>query len=248
MPSFVKAILAWLLISMLLPGICLALVLLDMADPYTMSNIALPTVLASWIIALLTALFWPSQDATKAMRFTAFVVTWSFIAIFFPLSWDLPWAILHEWVNGATAEDKHKWYFWAYAVADTRFLRSDPVMICVEYWSGIIGIIEIISLTHFVKGNLDKAYRFFVIAGCLQLYGCSVFFGMEYMHNFENIRPDIYSYIKFFGMNGMWITVPPIAGYLFLQLTKMPEYDSRTTVQQLFGKGNNSQNLSPALS
>lgn len=235
MYPFVKVQCFWLLMSMLLPALCWALVLMDSADPYTMSNIALPTVLFSWIAALATPFVWPS-DASRQQRFTAFVVTWSVIAIFFPLTWDLPWAILHEWVNGATEEDKWKWYFWAYAVADTRFLKSDPVMITVEYWSGIIGIIEIYCLSQIFRNNLKKAYGLFIMAGSLAFYGCTVFFSTEAMAGFANIRPDIFSYIKFFGMNGMWVITPIIAGYMFKQLIDDPRYYSQQTLNELLGR------------
>lgn len=235
MPLFVKIICFWIGASMILPGICMAVVFAGVADPLLVSNIALPTVLSCWILALATPLVM-SSAASKEARFTAFVLTWSAIAIFFPLCWDLPWAIFHDWVNGATAADVEKWYFWAYAVADTRFLNSDPVMVCVEYWSGIIGCIEIYFLLSFLKGHLDKAYRAFLIAGVLQFYGCTVFFGVEAQYGFANIRPDLVSYIKFFGMNGMWMVVPAISGYLLTKLLNNKSYDVNTVVRLLAGR------------
>lgn len=235
MPGFFKLQLFWLAVSMTIPGICMALVLSEAADPFLLSNIALPSVLGSWIMALLMPLLFAGNSSPQ-QRMTGFVLMWSCIAIVFPLGWDLPWAIFHDWVNGATAEDKWKWYFWAYAVADTRFLNSDPLMIIVEYWSGIIGIIEILFLRAFLNNRLQQAIRLFVIAGCLQFYGCTVFFVSELMNNLQNIRPDAVSYIKFFGMNGMWMVVPAISGYLLMQLLKQPGYDSQTCINGLMGK------------
>ncbi len=235
MPTFIKVQLFWLGLSMTIPALCMAAVLTDSADPFFLSNVALVTVLGSWIIALATPFIWPN-NASRAQRYTALIVAWSILAIVFPIGWDLMWAIFHDWVNGATADDKWKWYFWAYAVADTRFLKSDPLMIWVEYWSGLFGFAEIYALYHLTKNNLQKAYKAFVIVGFMQFYACSVFFGVEALQGLANIRPDIFSYIKFWGMNGMWVIVPAIAGYCFTQLIKDPAYNARETIHQLLGR------------
>ncbi|OBI39720.1 hypothetical protein [Mycobacterium colombiense] len=38
------------------------------------------------------------------------------------------------------------------------------------------------------------------------------------------------------GLNGMWMVVPAISGYLLLQLTKDPHYDARAAGRDLLGK------------
>jgi hypothetical protein len=121
-------------------------------------------------------------------------------------------------------------------VADTLFLRSDPLMIIVEYWSGVIGVIEIVFMTLFLRNRTAAAIRFFVAAGCLQFYGCTVFFVSQIMRHLADFRPDALSYIKFFGLNGMWMVVPAISGYLLIQLTKDPHYNARTAGRALLGK------------
>jgi hypothetical protein len=235
MPAFVRLQLFWLAVSLSIPAVCMILAVTHAADPLLLTDIALPGLLSCWIIALATPFLF-GGNASRELRRTAFVLMWSAIAIVFPLSWDLPWAILHDWVNGATAQDTSKWYFWAYAVADTRFLRSDPLMILVEYWSGIIGVVEIIFMTLFLRNRTAAAIRFFVAAGCLQFYGCTVFFVSQLMRHLADIRPDALSYLKFFGLNGMWMIVPAISGYLLIQLTSDPHYDARATARALLGK------------
>ena len=56
------------------------------------------------------------------------------------------------------------------------------------------------------------------------------------MRHLADIRPDALSYLKFFGLNGMWMVVPAISGYLLLQLTKDPHYDARAAGRDLLGK------------
>lgn len=234
MPTFVRVQLFWLAFSMLIPAICMALVIGAVVDPLVLSNVALAGVLSCWIIALAAPFIGPSA-ASREQRFTAFIVTWCILAIAFPLGWDLAWAILHGWVNGATAEDTSKWYFWAYAVADTRFLHSDPLMIWIEYWSGVFAIAEIYALRNLLKGNLQTAYRTFVVVAFMQFYAVGVFFGVEALQGFVDIRPDVFSYFKFFGLNGMWMVVPAIGGYMFTQLVKDPDYSAAETWTQLRG-------------
>jgi hypothetical protein len=234
-PAFFRLQLLWFAGSVGIPAVCVAIAMARAADPLLLSDIALPGLLVCWIVALLTPFAFPG-GASRQARQTGFVLVWSAIAILFPLSWDLPWAVFHDWVYGATAEDTSKWYFWAYGVADTRYLRSDPLMIIVEYWSGAIGVIEIVFLRLFLLNRLSQAVRFFVAASVLQFYGCTVFFFSEIMRNLVDIRPDALSYVKFFGLNGMWMVVPAISGFALLQLLRNQDYDAEATSRQLLGR------------
>lgn len=233
MPRFFKLQLFWLAISVITPAGCMVLRLADAVDPLLLSNIALPSLLTCWVLALLSPVLF-ARGADRESRMTGFVVAWSAIAVFFPLCWDLPWAVLHEWISGATAGDAAEWYFWAYAVADTRFLRGDHLMVIVEYWSGVIGVVEIVFVVLLRRNQLSKATRVFVSASSLQFYGCTVFFLSEAVSGFPSIRPDLVSYVKFFGLNGMWVVVPALAGLVLLQLTRNPAYDARTAIGRLF--------------
>lgn len=235
MPGFFRLQLGLLAVSLIIPTVCWTLVLAGAGDPLTLSNIGLPSVLGCWILALAVPLL-AGGAATPALRLTSFVLVWAAIAITFPLIWDLPWAILHDWVDGATADDHGKWFFWAYAVADTRFLHSNPIMIIVEYWSGVIAVIEIAFVVTLLRAPLREAMRIFVLASSLAFYGCTVFFGSELANDLADIRPDAVSYLKFFGMNGMWMTVPALSYLMMRRLLQIPGYDARATCLRLFGR------------
>jgi hypothetical protein len=234
LPAFVRLQLFWLAVSLSIPAICMALALTGSTDPLLLSDIALPSLLSCWILALLTP-FAFGGNASRELRRTSLILAWSAIAIIFPLIWDLPWAIFHSWVYSATAGDHWKWFFWAYAVADTRFLQSDPIMIIVEYWSGVIGVIEILFLRSLLHDRLNQALRLLIMAGSFQFYGCTVFFLTEVMKNFSDIRPTAVSYVKFFGLNSMWMVVPAISAAILMLLLKDPAYSVKTTLRQLFG-------------
>ncbi|WP_449560678.1 hypothetical protein [Mycolicibacterium mageritense] len=235
MPTFVKTQVFFLVASMVIPAVCVVAALLRVADPLLLSNIGLPAVLLCWILALLTP--WViDRTSDLNLRRTGFVLGWAAIAIVFPLSWDLPWAILHAWVNGATAFDVEKWYFWAYGVADTRYLRGDPIIVIVEYWSGAIALIELAFLTLFVRNRITSALRCFVATSCLGFYGCTIFFGSEFIRGMSDVPPDLFSYIKFAGLNAMWVVIPPIAGVLLLKLVNDPKYVPSEAIARLVGR------------
>ncbi|WP_421840541.1 hypothetical protein [Mycobacterium sp.] len=91
-------------------------------------------------------------------------------------------------------------------------------------------------LRNLLRDNVQKAYKAFVVVGFMQFYAVSVFFGVEAIKGFVDIRPDVFSYFKFFVLNGMWMVVPAIAAYLFTQLLKDPEYSAADTWARLRGK------------
>lgn len=232
MPQFVRLQLLLLVVSMVVPAACMILRLTSSLDPLLLSNVALVFLLVCWILALLTpALF--SGGADRTSRRISFIAAWSAIAIFFPLAWDLPWAIFHEWVRGATADDAAQWFFWAYAVADTRFLRSDHLMIIVEYGSGVIAVLEIAFAVLLWRNRVSRAIRVFLVASSFQFYGCAVFFLSQVLDGFASIRPDFLSYLKFFGLNGMWVIFPALSGIMLVRLARDPEFDATSAIRSL---------------
>lgn len=61
-------------------------------------------------------------------------------------------------------------------------------------------------------------------------------FVAQLMNHLADIGPDALSYLKFFGLNGMWIVVPAISGHPLLQLTNDHHYDARAASRDLLGK------------
>lgn len=219
MAGFFRIQIAIGVVSLLTPGLAWAAVLWLGVDPLKASNVALPSLVVCWLMLLLLPFVYRGS-ASKPAVWVATVFFWGLLSTVFPIIWDLSWAILHEWVAGATAEDKHLWYWWAYAVADTRFLRSDSLMIILEYWSGVLGVADGIALYCFCKGRVQRAFAISSVVGLLQFYGCTVFFGTEWMAGFANITPDFYSYLKFFGLNGLWLCMPLLASVCCWKLVR----------------------------
>lgn len=236
MMGFFRWQLVLAVISLLIPTVGWAVVLLDAGDPMLMSNLASSGLVGCWFIMMFLPFVFPG-NASKTSIYTATIIFWAVITTVFPIIWDLTWAILHKVIYGATEEDKWLWYWWTYAVADTRFLVSDPLMILVEYWSGIFGFIEGYALYCFVKGEAEKSFKISMVVGFMQFYACSIFFGTEVLADFANIRPDFVSfYVKFWGLNGFWMIMPFLSAYCYLKVLANPEYDSASEIAKLLGK------------
>jgi hypothetical protein len=236
MALFFRLQIALAIVSLLLPTIGWALVLLDLGDPLLMSNIASGGLVGCWFLMMLLPFAFPC-GAPKQAVYTATIIFWGVITTVFPIIWDFTWALMNGVINGATAEDKWLWYWWTYSVADTRFLRSDPLMIIVEYWSGIMGFIEGYALYRFLQGDVRKAFNISLTVGCMQFYACTAFFGTEALVGFENIRPDFFSfYVKFWGLNGFWMIMPLLSTYCYLKVLADPSYDVKAVINQYLKK------------
>ena len=234
MAGFVKIQLAFGIISVLIPGIGFIFALLGISDPLFTSNVTTTCLIVSWILMLITPFIVTSREPTT-VKFTSVIIFWGVITVVFPIIWDFTWALFHKLVHGATANDRWLWYWWSYSVADTRFLKSDPLMIIIEFWSGILGFVHAYAMYRFFKGDIRQAFHIALTAGCMQFYACSAFFGVEALKGFENIEPDFFSfYMKFWGLNGFWVIMPFIDTYLFLRLMNDPDYDVTETLNKYF--------------
>ncbi len=234
MAGFIRVQIALGIISVSLPGIGFLLVLLGVTEPLATSNMTTAGLIISWILMLITP-FVLSRSVPNTVKYTSIIIFWGVITVVFPIIWDFTWALCHKLVHGATADDRWLWYWWSYAVADMRFLKSDPLMIIIEFWSGILGFVHAYALYNFYKGNLRKTFYISMIAGCMQFYACSAFFGVEVLTGFVNIRPDFFSfYMKFWGLNGFWVIMPFVETYLFLSLLRNPDYDVQETLNKYF--------------
>jgi len=237
MPFFVQGQYFFFAISILLPTVCYGLVIAGFGEPHLMSYIAASAMVICWLAIVTAPLVFPG-GAAKSVRLTALIFFWGLITVWAPVMWDFTWFLVHRLVDGATANDHWLWYWWMYAVADTRFLRSDPLMLMLEAWSGVLGFVQAYALVQLYKGRLRTAFFVSTVANVVQFYGTSVFFGHEVLLDFRNIQPNFFNfYVKWWGMNGFWLIMPWVTTYAYVQLLKESSYASRAVIRRaLFGK------------
>jgi hypothetical protein len=244
-PSFVRVQISLLALSIVVPAACNALVLLGSVDPLVASNISGATLVVSWVGLVITPLVLGS-GARTAVRLSALLVAWGFVSVWGPVVWDFTWFLLHRTVAGATAADRWLWYWWMYAVADTRFLRADPLMVVLECGSGLLGFAQAYALASFWNGKVRRAFYVSTLAGALGFYGTVVFFAVEALQGFRNITPDFFSfYVKWWGMNGLWLVMPIVAPFAYARLLREPGYDAATVLRrEVFGMARSTRAVS----
>ena len=70
-------------------------------------------------------------------------------------------------------------------------------------------------------------------ASMLQLYGTTVFFGVEILLGFRNISPDFISfYVEWWGMNGFWLVMPFVTTYAYLRLLALENFDAPAVLRR----------------
>jgi hypothetical protein len=107
----------------------------------------------------------------------------------------------------------------------------------LECGSGILGFAQAHAVVSFWKGRLRRAFYVSTLAGALGFYGTVVFFSVEALQGFRNITPDFFSfYVKWWGMNGLWLVMPIVAPFAYVRLLREPGYDSAIVLRRdVFG-------------
>jgi len=246
-PSFVRVQISLLALSIVVPAACNALVLLGSVDPLVASNISGATLVVSWVGLVITPLVLGS-GARTAVRLSALLVCVGFCQRVGTgrLGFHLVPASTapSRW---ATAADRWLWYWWMYAVADTRFLRADPAD----------GGARVRVGTPWVRPGLrprqllerESAPRLLCVdprggAGILRhrgvLRGGSPA-GIPKYHS--RFLPSFY--VKWWGMNGLWLVMPIVAPFAYARLLREPGYDAATVLRrEVFGMARSTRTVS----
>eukprot|EP01094_Clydonella_sp_ATCC50884_P021845 TRINITY_DN4892_c0_g1_i4.p1 TRINITY_DN4892_c0_g1~~TRINITY_DN4892_c0_g1_i4.p1 ORF type:complete len:299 (-),score=62.04 TRINITY_DN4892_c0_g1_i4:65-838(-) len=220
---FPTAQMALYALSLAVPATMWALVVLERADPQLSAYLTVALVICCWTGILVSP--WMDGAATPVQRRFAIVLYWGLIGGLFPIVWDGTWVIANQLVNGCTAEDRWLWYWWSYARVDTRFLKSDHVMLIVETWSPLLGFAQLYAVHLLISGALEKAERLAWTTGWLQFYGCTLLFGMEVLGGHENITPGWFDcFMGFWLLNGFWIFMPFVACHFMSDLRSASSY------------------------
>jgi cholestenol delta-isomerase len=151
------------------------------------------------------------RDASTRARLIDLLVVWTAASAGAQLLWELPFALLHPWLVGVTAEDTWAWLFWAYGNADSRYLIADPFVVCMEgFTSAVGGPLELYALWLVRKGRMVDAARLAVLLGATQWYGAVLYFGIEVFEGLPHIHTGnlIDFGIKFFALNAFWLVMP----------------------------------------
>lgn len=198
-----------------MPGVALvwALVLTGVVAPTPTDDY----VVAALVLVLFApaAAFWddPGERRTMRERLSEFAYVWLFTSGIAQTFWELPWFFLDATglIHGAGAADRWLWPWWAYGVADTRYLASDPTIAGIEFCAGFVGPLELYACWLFAKGRREAANWWALLLGVGLSWGAMIFFVAEVHVGFANIAGGSYGFwVKWIGLNLPW-TLAPLA-------------------------------------
>lgn len=199
------------LCGVLLTFIAWSLILLGVIPPTPTDDIISAVVLVG--ICTPFVAFWdnPGETRTVKDRLVEFGFLWLLMSGLAQTLWELPWWLLD--VTGAVhhigPDDTWLWPWWAYGVADTRYLTSNPTIAGVELCAGFAGPFELYAFYLYKTGKRIAANWWAVLLGTGLAWGGAIFFYAEIHEGFVNIGDGAYGFwVKWFGLNIPWIISP----------------------------------------
>ncbi|KAL1888725.1 hypothetical protein Sste5346_009350 [Sporothrix stenoceras] len=112
-----------------------------------------------------------------------------------------------------------------YSLSDSRYLTSDPFMLCVEGLTvlvhGNLCFLTAITIVYSVghpAGSSGLRHILQLVVSTLHLFGVLLYYGTllfeESIHGTSHCRPEfLYRWVYFAGMNAPWVVVPVYAIY-----------------------------------
>jgi hypothetical protein len=197
-----------------LPGPLLwAGVVAGLVDPYTSSYVMVVGVVLGFFLIL--AAPWThtgdQHDGSRRARLTDMLVLWTVCSTTAQLGWELPFALLSGWLVGVTEHDTWAWLWWAYGIADTRYLIADPFVVVMEGFTSMVGgPLEIWTLLLLRQGRLRTAALVGLCVAATQWYGTVLYFGIELFTGLEQVNTENFFdlWLKFFVLNALWLVMP----------------------------------------
>ena len=153
----------------------------------------------------------PGETRTHVQRLAEFSFGWLLVSGIAQTTWELPWFLfdLTGLVHGIGPEDTWLWPWWAYGVADTRYLTSSPVIAGLEFCAGIAGPFELYACWLFARGRRIPANWIALLLGTGLSWATVVFFYAEVHVGFANIQDGAFGFwVKWLGLNLPWAVAP----------------------------------------
>ncbi|KAJ4385317.1 hypothetical protein N0V85_008139 [Neurospora sp. IMI 360204] len=103
-----------------------------------------------------------------------------------------------------------------YALSDSRYMTSDPFMLCIEALTVLTwGPLSFLAVFAIIKGNTSLRHITQTIVSVGHLYGVALYFGtcffQEKFRGISYSRPEtLYYWVYYAGMNAPWVIVPAI--------------------------------------
>ncbi|KAK0630788.1 Emopamil-binding protein [Bombardia bombarda] len=208
--------------------------------PYYPQHVAIPNYVpntTSLIVALgvfgaiigsvvLAALVLTRQFNPKLQRGDQLVLSWFVLCAFLHCCFEGYFVVNHAAIAGSQGLFAQVWK--EYALSDSRYLTSDPFMLCIETLTTLIwGPLSVLTAVSIARDS--KLRHLAQVVVCIgHLYGVALYYGTchfeEKYRGVSYSRPEfLYFWVYYVGFNAPWVVVP-----LFLA------YQSATAIQRSF--------------
>ena len=161
--------------------------------------------------------FWTNEGEVRTLKdkLLDFGVYWFFINTACQTLWELPWFLLKFQIFDAhpTSEVKWTWIWWAYGVADTRYIKENEMVVAVTGLDGAISLAEVAVCLLYYKGYRVLFTMLVIFLEVAQGWGQALWYMSEVSLNFRNISTEgessyLGAILKYGVLNIPWIIFP----------------------------------------
>ncbi len=152
----------------------------------------------------------------QAQRLRRAVIIWSLVSGIVHFTWELGWCVVSRHLDSPAA--LHGWRrIWSlYGVADRRYLHADSFILVLEVITATVGgFLNFYVVYQARRRRLQRATVALLIVSVMEVYGTLMYLGSELFAHFVNVNTVSFvdTWLKFFGMNILWVVFPGIFIY-----------------------------------
>ncbi|MCA9771752.1 MAG: hypothetical protein KC466_05040 [Myxococcales bacterium] len=197
------------------PALCWVLALLGYQTPeLRLDRFATAAVTLSVYAPLLAFYDNPGERRTLDQQLLHLAWLWFFSNTGYQVFWEMPWFLLKDTLRTGmiTMSDTAYWPWWAYGVADTRYLSKNDLVLAISALDGSVALLEVAAIYLYVKGyRLLVAWLALILGSCMG-WGQYYFYVGEIYKHFSGIEDGWYGfYIKYWLMGFPWLVFPIVA-------------------------------------
>ncbi len=209
-----------LIAGLAVPGLCWLAVLLGATrEVFPHDQVAVLGVLLSVYAPILVFVNNKGEKRTLEKQLIQFAFLAFFANTGYQFFWEMPWFILKEqiYAGAITEADIWFWPWWAYGVADTRYLKPNELSISISGMDGSVALLEVFCVFLYFRGYRLLVSWFALLLGSCMGWGQYYFYMGEIYFDFVNIEDGAFGlWVKYVILNIPWLIFPFISGAGFI--------------------------------
>ncbi|OUR97585.1 hypothetical protein A9Q81_12995 [Gammaproteobacteria bacterium 42_54_T18] len=209
-----------IIVGFSVPALCWLAVLLGVTrEVFPHDQVAVLGVLFSVYAPILVFINNKGEKRPLEKQLVEFAFLFFFTNVGYQFFWEMPWFMLKETIYGSNITEADKWFWpwWAYGVADTRYLKPNELSISISGMDASVAMLEVFIVAMYYKGYRLMASWFALIMGSCMGWGQYYFYMGEIYFEFVNLEDGWFGFwFKYIILNIPWLIFPFIAGAGFI--------------------------------